>query len=94
MCGRVPPGPAGTRLPRITLGPVTRVAPFSYLHEQIANFFHFASRSVTAVSGQRSHVTHGQVDDAMTSEKYRRLERKDAYRRATRRTGDTAGWGN
>ena len=40
MSGRLPPGPAGTRLPRITLCPVTRVAPFSHLHKQIAISLH------------------------------------------------------
>lgn len=50
MCGRLPPGPAGTRLPRITLCPVTRVAPFSHLHKPIAITLHLASRSVTAVT--------------------------------------------
>ena len=50
MCGRLSPGPAGTRLPRITFCPVTRVAPFSHLHKPIAISLHLASRSVTAVT--------------------------------------------
>ena len=52
--GRLPPGPLAARLPRVTLGPVTRVAPFSYLHKQKYPL-HLTLRWMTAVT----HGTEG-----------------------------------